>query len=623
MSKLKIRPLGLYSIVFGILIGFNVGCGKTGNEYCKQWDNKPTECEGKETSDTICTYDTANKKCIAKAKAIHQEIEEKGCVELGAEACKKSKDCDFSHNKCTDAKTKGICANIQEAKACNDDPLCTIDPTTKLCTDKKDKTITPPPPSPAKKKSVALFSIMQPASKCGMNNNTIEKMAISGNGQWVYFSSKTKAKNNHLNIFNMESPEKMAKNMMDRSKWTHNDTLETGLDDKSVAQAKLEGNNMIIDMRATQKGAVVSMAGSEKNMGVAYLEGDTFKAAWKNHERDMKGGMPGEVHGMVMAKSSGEEFMTVYSVVEGEVKKVLTSAINLNRKKAPVGMLDLEMTRKKNGFKSMLINKGGFLVDAEGIMMLNDKVGMKHEMPELESTEVDFGSGTWSIHGVNPATFPNIAVSAVAEANGMLYIALRKDGKHTGGVAMFNSKGPFTKQCRGVDPAWHNISVLDLTVDADKAVWAVTADQVMKLGDKAKPEGTVMSKKFMMENQYSQDADKGTDKNMRFMGDMDCCDDMTGAQWVGPHMIITTANNGVFFMIHQAAEVMEATTTAMPAPAATPPMNPAANAGDSPKPEMPETTTTNPADSTEPDSTEPTTADSPADSPADDAADSE
>jgi hypothetical protein len=575
MSNLKIKSLGLYSTVLGLLVTLSVGCkDKTHEEFCAQYNNDKATCIATTTKHKdggTCKYE--NDKCVpVPGTPLHhvnsstntqtQNQNTKACEKLSETECMDSKDCmfDITNKSCGDAATKGLCANIQVPTTCGDDASCEWDGT--VCKDK----VGPPPPPPPATKTVNVFSVIQASKKMMRDDEPVNKVVVTGNKEWAYFSSNDNTK---FTAFNVESADKMAANIKDPLKWTDTtvEALNTGLGDAdgAVATAALNGNNRILRLEASQKGAVVSLVGPVgAQQGVFYMEGNDFKAAWKNDAgvgRDIDPTMIVDattvLHGMVMTKTTGEQFMMLCSVFAANHFRCRTGGADLNGTADIKVRLNQTVDQAGAPLDLLPFHVPGFLVSYEGIVAIkDDQIGVAQNFPKAHDDDKDTGSVAWTLRGANTA---NYMVSAVAAVGNKVAIGLHKNDlvAHTGGVVFFDPTAKFGKQ---VTPPkgnyWNDVDVIGLTVDANGSLWAVTPKSIIKVGNNTKPE-MIIDKNFMMAQQFTRNYDQETEGATRFDGDMDKCDDITSAIFVGPHMMVATANDGLYFMMSKTEVVKQ------------------------------------------------------------------
>lgn len=588
MSKLKITAPGLYSMVFGLLLTFTLGCGDKKKEVDSCATESKEDCaKAKQKDGASCKWD--NGKCVAEKKATLLQEDATTCQKLDANACLASRDCTFDADKnaCNDAAVKNACVNIQSKEVCDKDTTCG-GWDGKVCKDKAQGNNPNNPNQPnqpnqptTEKKSVKVFTVKQilPAH---IASPRVDKVAVSGDKNWAYFVSNNNAR---LTTFNMEGADKVAANIKAGTKWNTKANLETGLadEDEDIATANLTGGNVILSIQATQKGAVISTQrnNNDGHRGAAYLEGADYKAAWKNDgnaARDVENiaNLNQPFFGVVLSKASGEQYMSVFGPAGG-VWSGMTNNVDLNTAAEPKVRLDIAIERGAHdalfhgrpGVDDLMapgapLSAPGYLVDVRGITVLPEGLGKivaaEGDAPnlgcaKLKADTLDLRSDLWQIAKGKDNNY----VSSVVAVNGVLYIGLgSKEGGYRGGVAVFNPALELGKRTTAPHGSWHKVNVVHLTVDKEGNVWAVTPKGLIKVKPDTTQDGKI-DKALVDAQQFTDEFDTETDNTQRFFGMMPSFDQVSSAEWVGDHLMITTLNEGAWFFNHEVKSLIKKT----------------------------------------------------------------
>ena len=487
MSMSKIHALGLFVVAFGLSVALNIGCGRTeGNPHFHE--NPASEC----------------------SKIVDQDT------------CMADKNCWYENNTCKEALKKNSCVNIQTKALCDKDQSC------KGWDDQNNKCLEKDPKVPAPDKQVSVYTLEK------ITDTPMNFMTVSGNQEWAYFSA-----NNKLMAMNIK--QQIISNL----------TLETGLPDISAGTANMTGSTQIKDMKPTHKGILISLGINNSHRGIALLEGTTYKAAWRHDsatERDVIKLTPDDqqdYYGVVMTKTSGEEYLAMFAQVGPGIFRGFTN--NVNTKKIPPihTQLSLSVAGDTKEFASVPLSVPGFLVDSTGVMPVDDtQIGAEAKITSVDEKSA-LSSNQFKFLGSDIA---NNNISSVLLAGDMLYIGLKSDGtKDTGGVAVYDTRKKLT-----VNPHknWNKKSVVALTMHPDGSVWAVTQNSIIKLEvtDKSVKQELVFDNTTVAANIFTQDYDKETTKTTRFSEAM-VFNKIAGAHWVGNNLVVCS-QDGVFIWKH-------------------------------------------------------------------------
>lgn len=366
-----------------------------------------------------------------------------------------------------------------------------------------------------------------------INADEVDRVVVSGDGNWAYF---TATKGATLHAANIGGAKDFAKNIADKGKWATVQYKATGLGG-TAGKAELTDANKVTFVSPTTDGALVSVtAATTDHNGVAYFKGKTVTFAWGSSATDL---------GKITPKN--ELFGFAVKIDNADIPYVFDAAtfIGTTHGKLEAAKLDLKVSRGTHPFTSVPMlaydDKNAYAVAVEGLStMAKASIGTKADFSDVEKATPKVGSALWKQDaGVN-----NESVNGVVAVNGNVYIALGSNGAtdHTGGVAVYNVATPGTKAPAG--KSWNKVNVIGFAVDGTK-VYAVTAKGLVEVN----AAGAAV--------EAGAKIDQASAKKDGYEGESFPADHITGAAFVGKNMIVTTSDAGVYTVAATKKQVKE------------------------------------------------------------------
>lgn len=377
-----------------------------------------------------------------------------------------------------------------------------------------------------------------------INADEVDRVVVSGDGNWAYF---TATKGATLHAANIGGAKDFAKNIADKTKWAKIGVKTAG-DDGVPGDAKLDGADpKFTKLVPTKAGVLVSQSSSDDKNGAALILGKDYKVAWFGTDANTvnitnPGAADRAITAHVLTKSTGEEY--VYLFVDGRfTANTINAAIGADGSGVKVKLAN-ELSRNTAAFNAVpeFISAGvankNYIVNQQGIHAIVDT-----ELGATKAAAVaagEFVPAKWEL----VATSANNKVTSLAVSGDFLFIGLNSDGAgaaNEGGVAVFNHKTNTAVAMTGKND-WKAVAVKALAKDSTGKVWAVTAKGLIE----AKSDGTPGSK-----------IDAASVKKDGYEGESFPADHITGAAFVGKNMIVTTSDAGVYTVAAGKKQVKE------------------------------------------------------------------
>lgn len=252
----------------------------------------------------------------------------------------------------------------------------------------------------------------------------------------------------------------------DKAKWAAQN-LATGLGD-TVEAASLAGSTNVVRIVPAEKGALVSVTGGA-NAGAFYVEGATYKKAWKRDALDIANTViaGAGLEALVTKDANGKEMPYFFSDNHLAATGVLLeSAVGRQVNATTVALTEVPFFANDSDRT--------YAVTSAGVHTLEKAVvgtagpGGNFAAPAANAVAAKFQVATGTA---------NTDVSSVLFDNGKLYIGLRSAGATTGGVAIYTPGATVAAGEVKTDAVWAGKNVVGLTKrDSNGKVFAVAAD---------------------------------------------------------------------------------------------------------------------------------------------------
>ena len=367
-----------------------------------------------------------------------------------------------------------------------------------------------------------------------INADEVDRVVVSGDGNWAYF---TATKGATLHAANIGGAKDFAKNIADKAKWATVQYKTTGLGGVAAGKADLTDANKVTFVSPTTDGALVSVtATTTANNGVAYFKGKTVTFAWGSHATHLGNITAGNALVGYAVKKDNVDVPYVFDK---------SSFVGVTHGKLEAAKFTFAVNRATNVFAAVPVlaydDKNAYAVDVQGIaIMAKTSIGTAADFSNAQKATAHVGSAAWK----QDAGQDNETVNGVVAVNGNVYIALSSDGAtdHTGGVAVYNVATPGTKAPAG--KSWNKVNVIGFAVDGTK-VYAVTARGLIEVN----AAGTAV--------EAGAKIDQASAKKDGYEGESFPADHITGAAFVGKNMIVTTSDAGVYTVAAGKKQVKE------------------------------------------------------------------
>lgn len=506
---------------------------------------------GCDTHATDCRWSNTLNKCFAKA-----DVQQAECAAKSDADCKNSKFCTFDNGKAikcnaADAAIAGSCKAIQDVTTCNADAACHQDTTDNKCKEKSTFTA----------KTVTIYTVTRIATGAGgVADAKVDSVVVSGDQNWVYFSSDAGKK---LTTFNADGAANFVANAADASKWSNMPNLEGFATPGLLGKANLDGGKKILRMTSANKGAVVSIEANNDNNGIVYYEGNTATLAFKaingtaTHMRD-PGANSRKVYGGIFMNSMRQEYLNAYidtlfraSTNNNDLATLAVTPAALDKNFRYDTALATSVPYMISGTDTGGVTHG-FFVSKDGISTIREAdFGKDKDSSAVGAPGTVTNADQWMMA---PLT-PNNNVTSVEFSNGLLYIGLNGGGTtDTGGPVVYDPSGTGSVTAPG-KADWDKKDIVDLAKGSDGKVWAVLKDELVEIKRNGS-KGYVLNKtKFAAYDDFSTknyDTLTATGTYAASASNAATFPDgtsaFTGAKWLGNHLMITTDADSVYFM---------------------------------------------------------------------------
>lgn len=306
----------------------------------------------------------------------------------------------------------------------------------------------------------------------------IDEVAVSGNGNWFYFTSNGKAELHAADLSGKFV------DIANDAKWEKIGLGDTGLAD-TVGKKKMAAAVIALNMASTKEGVLVGRStnvnGTTDNAanGIAYLKGKAWEAAWINDAGTNIDGLTATEPVFAGVVVSGNNELPVAFNKKTDNFGALDERVTLA---APAVMIDRTLKPHTNPVFTtagaviphvVMVGTDAFIVDQVGVHKLlaaGIAAGAnKVTQAQVQAATPNSGSDAWK----QTAAVANIAVNDVVAANGKVYIALNGGAANTGGYVVFDPAGPSVKAPDNTD--FNNKAVLGFAVEGNN-VYAVMDD---------------------------------------------------------------------------------------------------------------------------------------------------